>query len=124
MSFYLRLIILSVSLTMITYVTQQYSGLTFINAFAYSSILFFAIITAVIYAVASRSISGKNHRMFSTAVMGSMTIKLFASVLFVLFYSLIQKPPSVLIILPFFLFYICYTVIEISAFIQLNKKVK
>lgn len=124
MSFYIRLLLLSIILLLLTYATQFIPDNTVINHFAYSSILFFAFTTALIYFISYRSISGNNHRQFSTAVMAGMTIKLFASALFVLIYSLLKKPDSILIVLPFFVYYLCFTILEVAEYLRLNKSIQ
>jgi hypothetical protein len=72
--------------------------------------------------LASRSIAGNNHRQFSTAIMAGLTFKLLASALFVLIYSLFKQPDTILVIIPFFLFYICFTILEVVEFMRLNKR--
>jgi hypothetical protein len=124
MSFYIRLLILTILLLAISYASQLIPANNIINHFAYSSILFFAVITWLIYFITHRSIAGSNHRQFSTAVMAGMTIKLFASALFVLIYSLIKKPESILIVLPFFVYYLCYTVLEVYEYLRLNRSLQ
>ncbi len=121
MSFYIRLLLLCLVLVAICAIVQFSNSSSFINTFAYSSIAFFAIVTALIHFIARRSIAGNNHRRFSTAIMGGMTIKLFSSALFVLIYSLFKKPESIIIIIPFFIFYISFTVLEVMEFMRLNK---
>ncbi len=124
MSFYIRLLFLSIALISVTYATQFIPNNTVVNHFAYSSILFFTLTTALIFFISYRSISGNNHRQFSTAVMAGMTIKLFASALFVLLYSLIYKPASILIVIPFFVYYLCFTIIEVAEYLRLNKSIQ
>jgi hypothetical protein len=121
MPFYLRLLLLTILLTAITALLQFTTSSLYINTFAYSSILFFSLITLTIYLTVQRNIAGNNHRQFSTAIMGGMTIKLFCSALFVLIYSLFKRPESIIIVVPFFIYYICFTILEVTEFMRLNK---
>lgn len=122
MTFYVKLFLLSIILALLCLVGKYLSNPSFINSFVFSSIIFFTILTALIHMLASRSIAGNNHRQFSTAIMAGLTFKLLASALFVLIYSLFKRPDTILVIIPFFLFYICFTILEVVEFMRLNKR--
>jgi hypothetical protein len=73
--------------------------------------------------MAARGISTNNSYRFVSMVTGSFTGKLLLCVVFILMYALIAKPAGKpFFILPFFLYYIVFTVLEVWALLKLNKQ--
>ena len=128
--FLIKASVLMILLLLSTYLLRHFAFqnnnekllLAFSN-FAYYSIIFFFFITISIVYISYNSITKNNHRQFSTIIMAGMTLKLLAAAIFVLLYAAFSKPISILIVVPFFIYYIAFTTIEIAEFLRLNKQV-
>lgn len=74
---------------------------------------FFTAITAVILALASKSVRHRNPNLFTALTLGSVLGKLIASLAFLFMYTRILKPEGRAFIILFFLLYVGYTIYEI-----------
>jgi len=119
--FFIRLTILAILLLAVTYALQQIPGVNFIDVFAYSSIAFFYFLTLLIILIIGRAVSRTNNRQFVSMITAAIGIKIFASIIFVLAFAFIHMPQSILIVLPFFLYYAALTIIEVAEMLKLNK---
>ena len=84
-------------------------------------LIFNALLSPFIFWIASRGITDKNNYRFVNAVMGSMTIKLLLSVIFIMVYAMMAAPGKPYFIIPFFVDYVSYTILEVREMVKLTK---
>ncbi len=89
--------------------------------FTISIFLFYAMLSPVLFFWASNGITSKNNYKFVSAITGSMTVKLLLSLLFVVAYAIFFKPAKPYFIIPFFVDYSCYTILEVVEMMKLTK---
>ncbi len=91
--------------------------------FTIAIFIFYALLSPVLFWWASKGILSDNNYKFITAVTGSMTVKLLLSLVFVVAYAFVFKPGKPYFIIPFFIDYSCYTILEVIEMTKLTKKV-
>lgn len=89
--------------------------------FTYSIFIFYAVLSPLLFLWASKGITSKNNYKFVSAVTGSMTVKLLLSLVFVVAYAVLFKPEKPYFIIPFFVDYSCYTILEVAEMMKLTK---
>ena len=89
--------------------------------FTYSIFIFYAVLSPLLFLWAAKGITSKNNYKFISAVTGSMTVKLLLSLVFVVAYAVLFKPEKPYFIIPFFVDYSCYTILEVSEMMKLTK---
>jgi len=85
-------------------------------------IAFFASISALVHFILLKA---SNYRItkFSTFFMGSVTLKLFMYIIFLVVYVLFDRENAVPFLITFFVFYLAFTIFEtISLLIDLKEK--
>ena len=122
MKFFTRATILVIVLFVLTYFLQRIPAFNFINTFVYSSLAFFYLLTLLIIGIIAGAMKRTNNRQFVSMITAAIGIKIFASIIFVLVYCIINKPTSILIIVPFFFYYALFTIIEVAEMLRLNAK--
>jgi L-asparagine transporter-like permease len=84
-------------------------------------ILYFFIITSILH-LWIRSATAENPRRFPAYFMGATTIKLMASLAFIVVYALKNPPEAKRFIVIFFVIYLIYTFFETASLLQNQKK--
>ncbi|MEO6167372.1 MAG: hypothetical protein ABIO46_05925 [Chitinophagales bacterium] len=88
--------------------------------FTWISLAFFSLITALTLYIGIKGLE-KNSYGFVASVNGIVLVKLMLSVVLVLTYVLIARPKDPKFIIPFFVFYILFTVFEIRELLMAQK---
>ncbi len=84
----------------------------------FPAIILFFIATSIFVHVFLTKAGKKNMRQFSTYFMGSIGIKLFIYMIFIIVYSLIDKENIINFVSQFFILYIIYTFFETTAIMK------
>lgn len=87
-------------------------SITSFQDFTWLSFTFFALLTALTLYIGLRGLE-KSSYGFVASVNGIVLLKLMLSVVMVLVYVIFAKPKEPQFILPFFIFYILFTVFEV-----------
>ncbi len=121
--FYLRLLILTLTLAAIIAavfltVLQQF----YLSIFPFA-LGFVALITGLVYWLVSRSMDKKFVR-FSNAFLSATTLKLFAFLIFIGIYLFLRRENAFIFTTFFFCIYIVFSVFEIKQLLLRNKKKK
>lgn len=91
------------------------------ESFTIAVFIFYALVSPVLFWWASKGILSNNNYKFITAITGSMTVKLLLSLVFVVAYAFLFKPGKPYFIIPFFVDYSCYTILEVVEMMKLTK---
>jgi len=118
-----RLLIFAAVLSLVVYglfttVLEQF----YLPIFPYL-IAFFVSISVLVHFILLKA---SNYRIakFSTFFMGSVTLKLFMYIIFLVVYVLLDKENAVSFLITFFVFYLAFTIFEtISLLIDLKEKI-
>ena len=122
-SYFKNLFIATLILTLLTYFLCRLEQFASTQLFIWSSLVFFFLLSCGVYAMASRGISTANNHRFVSMITGSFTGKLLLCVVYVLVYALIVRPEGKpFFIIPFFIYYIVFTVMEVWALLKLTKQ--
>ncbi|MBA3649383.1 MAG: hypothetical protein H0W62_12665 [Chitinophagales bacterium] len=117
--FFVRLIILTIIMVVIVAALNYVSPLfEAFEVFTWITLLFFFLITALIFYFGLKAIKTENAYRFVSIINGSVLVKILLCGFFIMGYALLVKPKDVLFIIPFFFFYIVYTVFEIRELIM------
>jgi len=119
-----RLFIIDLVLLVILVVLQLAVSLPGIMPFSWFCLVFFNVIGIIIFFVAARGVLHKSSHRFMAFFSGSFLLKFLFCILGVIGYVLIMKPKTILIIVPFFIFYAIFTSLEVSELMFLLKGIK
>ncbi|MBA2421702.1 MAG: hypothetical protein H0V61_00560 [Chitinophagales bacterium] len=92
----------------------------YFSQFTWIALAFFAVLTALSLYIGLRGLQ-KQAYGFVASVNGVVLIKLFLSILLVLIYVMVARPNSPSFIIPFFFFYIVYTIFEVRELILVQR---
>ena len=121
-SFIISLIILTAILVVISALVNYFIPFFYsIQNFTWLSLTFFFVLTFISGYMGFRSLE-KTAYGFVAGVNGIVLLKLILSVGFLIAYLVITKPGSPYFIIPFFVFYIIYTVFLIRQVIMAQKR--
>ena len=122
-SYLIKIFVLSIITSLITFLVYSFLFKEYyLNIFPYI-ILFFMIIGILFQSILVR-ISKKNISKFSTFFMLFSTLKLFAYIIFIVLYLVLNKQHALAFILYFFTLYIVYTAFEVIVILPEIKKTK
>lgn len=82
------------------------------QVFTWIALVFFFLVTAISLYIGLKGLE-KSSYGFVASVNGIVLLKLMLSVILIIFYMLFAKPEDPVFIVPFFLFYIFFTVFEV-----------
>jgi hypothetical protein len=82
------------------------------GAFVWYALIFFTLLTYIIYAIASMGVNRGNKTFIYTAF-GTMIIRLLASLFFIFIYLLVNQEKNLSFIISFLSFYLFFTIFEI-----------
>jgi len=92
------------------------------EVFTWLSLAFFFLISLVVLYFGEKGIRSKSQRTFTAMINLGTLLRLVGGASLVLIYALLIKPSDKLFVVPFFLFYLCYTVFDVAYLIRLNRK--
>jgi hypothetical protein len=122
-SYFIKVILLAVILFATTWCVDNFTNVDAIGLVAYGSLIFFFVFSIAAVMFSQNAIAQNNHRKFINALTGSMVGKVLLTALVVLILALVEKPKSILVIVPLFVYYVSFTILEVMEFLRLNKKV-
>lgn len=116
-----RLIIYSAAIAVLVVIAGLlFPAIASFQDFTWLSLIFFSLLTALTLYIGLRGLE-KSSYGFVASVNGIVLLKLMLSVILVLLYVIFVKPKEPLFILPFFLFYILFTVFELRELLLAQK---
>ncbi len=116
-----RLIIYSAAIAVLVVIAGLlFPAIASFQDFTWLSLVFFSLLTALTLYIGLRGLE-KSSYGFVASVNGIVLLKLMLSVILVLLYVIFVKPKEPLFILPFFLFYILFTVFELRELLLAQK---
>ena len=124
--FLVMLVIVAGLLAGITYGLTLLPLLSPFALFAWLSLGFFTLLTAGVYAMYDKGALARSNAVFMSLVFGAFGIKLFISVIFLLVYFFVAGRPALWFVLPFFVHYFGFTILEtvfVVRKLQQNKKI-
>ena len=117
-----KLVVVAAVLFGITWFLDNYSRVDFVGLMAYGLLIFFFVFSLVAVWLSQNALRANNHRRFLNALTGSMVAKVLLTAFLVLIFGLVEKPASVLVVIPMFVYYAVFTVLEVVEFLKLNKQ--
>ncbi|MEY4702233.1 MAG: hypothetical protein RIR96_130 [Bacteroidota bacterium] len=112
-----------VILISIAILEQFKSSLTFDHMLLHFSNLFFYILTLVSMAMQQKYLNDKNPNVYVRAVIGSMMIRMFATILVVLIYvKAVDNKYDAISLFTGLSFYLVYLSLEVKTMMKLNQK--
>jgi len=118
----IKLAVVGLVLFSATWFLDNYSNVDFIGLMAYGLLFFFFVFSLVAVWLSQNALRANNHRQFLNALTGSMVAKVLLTAFLVLIFGLVEKPKSVLVVIPMFVYYTVFTVLEVVEFLRLNKQ--
>jgi len=112
----------AVLLCMATWFLEHYSDVNFIGPMAYGLLVYFFVFSIIAVYLSQHALVTDNHRRFLNALTGSLVAKVLVTAFVVLIFSLVDRPKTVLVILPMFVYYVVFTVLEVAEFMKLNHR--
>jgi hypothetical protein len=92
-----------------------------IEKISYISIVFFVLLSIVIYFIAKSSGSSTNKNLLTQWIMILVFVKIFSGLVIIIAFDRIYHPKSNLFVLPFFLAYLIYTALEVWILTKASK---
>lgn len=89
--------------------------------FSWFSLLFFLVITTISFQINAFTLLNQLRQHFMQIFLATIVGKFLLSIAFIATYALIATPSTYLFIIPFFIFFLVYKVIEIVFILQLSK---
>ena len=117
--FWKRLVITSLVLAAANFLFGYVDSMASLVMFNWAAIIFFAVLTALLYLFSRNAMRSQSNPKFFMYAFGSMGIKFMACVVAVFIYYKGFTPDSIFFILPFFLMYAIFTVVEITSLIRI-----
>jgi hypothetical protein len=90
--------------------------------FTWESLAFFFVVTLLLFVLALNGVRNRSHSSFMGTVFGAMAIKFIICIVAVIVYLKVIKPDSIIFILPFFVMYVIFTVIETASLVRAIKQ--
>jgi hypothetical protein len=121
-SFFVKSAVVGVLLCGATWAVEHYAEVNFIGPMAYGLLVYFFVFSIIAVFLSQNALVANNHRRFLNALTGSLVAKVLLTAFVVLVFALVDRPKSVLVILPLFVYYVVFTVLEVAEFMKLNRK--
>jgi hypothetical protein len=119
--FYLQLILLSLAVAIALYFLHLLPQLAAYAGLSWISLVFFIVLSVVMYEVGSQAATSDNKHNFTNTVIGFTIGKMMIAILIILGYLKLAEPETKLFVLPFFGIYLIYTIFETYFMIRLGK---
>ncbi len=110
--FYSRLTILSILVAILMAALLQTALLNPYLNITIGSIIFFVLLSIVVYHLGYRIAHMENKNAYTSFIMAFIFGKMLFSIMFLAFFYILTKPQDKYFLLPFFLVYLCYTIFE------------
>jgi len=120
-SYWRKYFVVTLMMIVFSIVVSRLENMQPFENFTYSIFIFYAVLSPIMFWWASKGIISNNNYKFVTAITGSMTVKLLLSLVFVVTYAFLFKPGKPYFIIPFFVDYSCYTILEVVEMMKLTK---
>lgn len=89
--------------------------------FTWFSFGLFTLLSLLIFRLGKNSMNSSNPNAFIRVVMGSTAIKILAAMISILVYMQLFKPEDKLFVIPFFAFYLLFTIYETRFLLGMSK---
>ena len=122
--FFKKLLVVDFVLLVILMVLQYIIVLPAFIEFIWLCLIFFNLVSVIIFSLSARGALHKSPHRFMTFITGSFILKFVLCITGIVAYVLIMKPKSILIVIPFFIFYAVFTALEVSELLYLLKGLK
>jgi hypothetical protein len=122
-SFYKWLIISTASLLIVISLLSLIKGFEQILPISLASLAFFVALNIIVFYLGVAAIKSPNHNLMTQLTMILVFFKLMSCLIIVIAYDQLYHPANDTYIIPFFLIYITYTVLEVTMLTKLNKQV-
>lgn len=102
-------------------------GLSFIHVFkdiipfSLSSLLFFILLSVAVFYLGNAAAKSSNKHRLTQLIMILVFVKLFCCLLIIIVYDRLFHPQSNVYVIPFFLIYIAFTVLEVNMLSKANR---
>lgn len=90
--------------------------------FGWMSLVFFLVLTLLMFLMGKRASGHKNPNTFTSVIMGFTMLKVLLSIGIIFLYRELIEPPTKWFVLPFFALYILYTAYESYVMMRLGRK--
>lgn len=120
--FLVRLAVLSFLSALGLFVLHRYPPFEVQPALDWLILSLYIVLSLLFFVLAKRSAQASDPAAFSRFYLGSIFIKLFSSLLLLLFYVETQHPPGRYYVVPFLLIYTFYTIFEVYFLQKIGKK--
>lgn len=118
-----KLLIVSVPLALMVIFSMQAEAFAKYQLFIWGSLAFFFVLSCGVYLLAAKGVVNNNNHRFVSMIMAAFTGKLLLCVIFILAYALVIRPQGKpFFIIPFFVFYIVFTSLEVVELLRLTRQ--
>ncbi len=118
-TFFIRVLSVFLVLSALIYISQYVIPLTVVSPFIWHSLLFFTILTIVVFLISMKGIKSAQQTNFTTYIMGSMIIKFMIAIIFFLIYiAYVVRDNKISFVVAFLCFYIIFTWIAIKGLLK------
>ena len=121
-NFYTQLTIVTVFTAIILFLLNQATALQPYQMFSWICLVFFLLLTLIMYYFGERASKSKNKNDFTNTVIGFMAGKMMLAGIIIVMYSKLVEPVSKIFILPFFVVYIIFTTFETYFMMKVGKE--
>ncbi len=119
-----RLLITDGILIVLLIILQLLALIPAFIAFSWFCLVFLTIVSVISFSLTARSALQSSTQQFLMAITLSFIAKFVLCITGIVAYILIVKPKSLLIVIPFFIFYSVFTCLEVSELFSLLKGLK
>lgn len=123
-TFFIKSAVIAVVLCVATWAVGYYANVDFIGPMAYGLLAYFFLFSVIAVFLSQNALVASNNRRFLNAITGSLVAKVLLTAVVVLIFALVDRPKSILVVVPLFIYYVVFTVLEVSEFMKLNRKVE
>ncbi|PSR01835.1 MAG: hypothetical protein BRD50_08125 [Bacteroidetes bacterium SW_11_45_7] len=106
----------------VIFVMRDTSFLSNIETFSWISLLFFLILSTISFQLNAFTLLNHLKQRFMQIFLATIVGKFLLSIVLIVSYALIANPSTYRFIVPFFVFFLLYKVIEIVFILQLSKE--
>jgi len=122
--FVFRLSILALVFAALTYALEAYVCDCYVGGYTWYSLLFTYLLTVAVYSLSYFGLK-KGNQLFMTTAMGSVMVKLFASIIFIIILLANGVENKANFVIAFFVYYFLFTAFEIySLLYNLRAQIK
>lgn len=120
-TFYQQLLLLGLSILALVLTLGQQAQFSAYVDISTVSLIFFTILSIVVFHLGLRMIKSRNKNDFSRMVLGFTGFKMMLSVAVVFIYQSVAEPTDRWFVIPFLLIYVVYTIFETYFLMRLGR---